>query len=77
MLGGGYSVKTSQFGLGVDNLESARVLLPKGTIAVASEKENQALFFAVKVEYKCFYDSALPVSEPTLLGGRQQLRYSH
>lgn len=77
MLGGGYSVKTSQFGLGVDNLESAKVLLPKGTIAVASEKENRNLFFAIKVEYRCFFDSAFPISEPTLLGRRQQLRYSH
>jgi len=48
ILGGGYSVKTSQYGLGVDNLEAVRVVLPNGETEVASEKENQDLFFAVK-----------------------------
>jgi len=34
--------------LGVDNLEAVRVVLPNGVATVASEKENQNLFFAVK-----------------------------
>ena len=54
ILGGGYSVKTSQYGLGVDNLEAVRVVLPNGETKVASEKENPDLFFAVKVEKTLF-----------------------
>jgi FAD/FMN-containing dehydrogenase len=76
ILGGGYSVKTSQYGLGVDNLEAVRVVLPNGETEVASEKENQDLFFAVKVEYKRYFD-AFPGSDLTLLGRRQQLWYSY
>ncbi|KAG6371882.1 hypothetical protein JVT61DRAFT_8884 [Boletus reticuloceps] len=48
MLGGGYSAKTSRFGLGVDNLEAMRIVLPDGTRKVASKTENKDLFFAVK-----------------------------
>lgn len=55
MIGGGYSVKTSQYGLGVDNLEAVRVVLPDGTIKVASETENKDLFFAVKVQYRTLF----------------------
>ncbi|KAF8552570.1 FAD-binding domain-containing protein [Imleria badia] len=47
MVGGGYSVKTSQYGLGVDNVEAVRLVLPDGTIKVASATENKDLFFAV------------------------------
>ena len=55
MLGGGYSAKTSQYGLGVDNLKAVRLVLPNGEVKVAGEKEggekeNEDLFFAVKVE---------------------------
>ena len=50
MLGGGYSTKTSQYGLGVDNIESARVVLPDGTFKKVSANENEDLFFAIKVE---------------------------
>ena len=76
MLGGGYSVKTSQYGLGVDNLVAVRLVLPNGGIKVASETVNQDLFFAVKVGYKRYSDT-FPGSELTLLGRRQQLWYSH
>ena len=70
ILGGGYSVKTSQYGLGVDNLKAVRVVLPNGVPTVASETENKDLFFAVKVEYKRYSD-AFSGSELTLLGRRQ------
>ena len=52
MLGGGYSTKTSQYGLGVDNIESARLVLPDGSFKKVSANENEDLFFAIKVERK-------------------------
>lgn len=52
ILGGGYSVKTSQYGLGVDNLVAAKLVLPNGEFMEASETKNQDLFFALKVQYK-------------------------
>ena len=59
ILGGGYSVKTSRHGLGVDNLVAVRVVLPNGKITVANETENKDLFFAVKVEHKHYSDAFL------------------
>ena len=59
MLGGGYSTKTSQYGLGVDNIESARVVLPDGTFKKVSANENEDLFFAIKVECPFSLDTLL------------------
>ncbi|KAF8997820.1 hypothetical protein BDQ17DRAFT_1362650 [Cyathus striatus] len=47
-LGGGYSLKTNQYGLGIDNIVSVQIVLPDGRITVASERENADLFVAVK-----------------------------
>lgn len=52
MLGGGYSIKTSQFGLGIDNLVRATVVLPDGRkVVMASENEgdDRELFWAIRV----------------------------
>ena len=76
MLGGGYSVKTSQRGLGIDNLVAVRLVLPNGDIKVASKLVNQDLFFAIKVGYKrC--SNTFSGSELALLGRSQQLWYTY
>ncbi|KAL4904038.1 hypothetical protein BDW74DRAFT_179130 [Aspergillus multicolor] len=47
-LGGGYGWLSGQYGLTIDNLLSARVILGNGTIVTASEKENSDLFWALR-----------------------------
>lgn len=49
MLGGGYSTKTSQYGLGVDNIEAAKLVLPNGDFKVVSATQDPELFKAIKV----------------------------
>ncbi|KAL4062729.1 hypothetical protein V8B97DRAFT_1877531, partial [Scleroderma yunnanense] len=48
LLGGGYSLYTNEYGLGIDNLLEVEIVLPSGEIRTASAKENPDLFFAVK-----------------------------
>ncbi|KAF9067051.1 hypothetical protein BDP27DRAFT_1423219 [Rhodocollybia butyracea] len=49
MTGGGFSLKTNQYGLGIDNLLQARVVLPNGsTVLTASASSNTELFWAIK-----------------------------
>jgi len=47
MLGGGYSWKTNQFGLGVDTMVEYELVLPNGTVTVVTEKDED-LWFALK-----------------------------
>lgn len=49
LLGGGYSLKTNQYGLGIDNLLGFRIVLPNGAIENVTEQSNKELFEAVKV----------------------------
>jgi FAD/FMN-containing dehydrogenase len=49
LLGGGYSLKTNQYGLGIDNLEGFTIVLPNGAIENVTEQSNRELFEAVKV----------------------------
>jgi len=51
LLGGGYSIKTNQFGLGIDNIVKFQVILPDGRIVETEEKHPQYgdLFVALKV----------------------------
>jgi FAD/FMN-containing dehydrogenase len=49
MLGGGYSTKTSQYGLGVDNIAAARLILPNGDLKVVTAANEPELFYAIKV----------------------------
>lgn len=50
MLGGGYSTKTSQYGLGVDKIEAAKIVLPDGDFKEVSAVKDPELFKAIKVE---------------------------
>ncbi|KAI0260022.1 FAD-binding domain-containing protein [Gloeopeniophorella convolvens] len=46
-LGGGYSYKTSQFGLALDNIEAYELVFPNGTIATITSKDED-LWFALR-----------------------------
>lgn len=46
--GGGYSWKTNQYGLTVDTLQQADMVLPNGTLTTASATQNPDLFWAIK-----------------------------
>lgn len=49
LLGGGYSLKTNQYGLGIDNLLGIKIVLPNGVIECATKDYNSMLLDAVKV----------------------------
>lgn len=48
LLGGGYSLLTNQYGLGIDNLVEASVVLCNGKSVKASAERNSDLFFAIR-----------------------------
>ncbi|KAF8161975.1 hypothetical protein K438DRAFT_1909861 [Mycena galopus ATCC 62051] len=48
-LGGGYSNKTNQFGLAIDNIQSIDVVVPSGEVLTVSNNSNEDLFWALKV----------------------------
>jgi FAD/FMN-containing dehydrogenase len=55
LLGGGYSLKTSQYGLGIDNLTEVEIVLPAGgKDSVKTITANDDLFWAVKVCHAMF-----------------------
>ncbi|PPR03987.1 hypothetical protein CVT24_008306 [Panaeolus cyanescens] len=47
-LGGGYSWKTNQYGLTVDNIQAFRLVKPDGTITTVTHANQPDLFFALK-----------------------------
>lgn len=49
LMGGGYSLKTNQYGLGIDNLVQVEIVLPDGKKVKAAENINSDLFWAIKV----------------------------
>ena len=49
-LGGGYSWKTDQFGLTIDNIVAHNLVLPDGEQVRVTNKTNPDLFFALKVK---------------------------
>ncbi|KAG8982312.1 hypothetical protein FRB94_002600 [Tulasnella sp. JGI-2019a] len=48
LLGGGYSLKTNQHGLGIDNVVAIQVILPNGDVHVVDENNESDLFYALK-----------------------------
>ncbi|KAL4863949.1 hypothetical protein BDV12DRAFT_201592 [Aspergillus spectabilis] len=46
--GGGHSMLTNELGLGVDNVQQLKAVLPNGTHVTASRCQNQDLFFALR-----------------------------
>ncbi|KAG1741127.1 hypothetical protein EDB19DRAFT_1706487 [Suillus lakei] len=48
LLGGGYSLLTNQYGLGIDNVVEVQVVLPNGKSVKASAERNSDLFFAIR-----------------------------
>jgi FAD/FMN-containing dehydrogenase len=52
LLGGGYSLLTNQYGLGIDNLVEVQVVLCNGRSVKASAERNSDLFFAIRVSYQ-------------------------
>jgi hypothetical protein len=47
-LGGGYGLLSSRFGLGIDNLIEAQVVLPGGELVTANASKNMDLFWALR-----------------------------
>lgn len=47
-MGGGHSFASNTYGLGVDNVEQMRVVLPNGTYVTANRCQNQDMFFALR-----------------------------
>ncbi|KAH8761814.1 hypothetical protein F5882DRAFT_305500 [Hyaloscypha sp. PMI_1271] len=48
LLGGGMGNQISLYGLGVDQILSARLVTAKGEVVIASDKENQDLFWGIR-----------------------------
>ncbi|KAL4876180.1 hypothetical protein BJY04DRAFT_231890 [Aspergillus karnatakaensis] len=46
--GGGHSMLTNELGLGVDNVQQLKAVLPNGTHVTANRCQNQDLFFALR-----------------------------
>ena len=48
LAGGGHSPLTPSYGLGVDNVQQLRAVLPNGTYVTANRCKNQDIFFALR-----------------------------
>jgi FAD/FMN-containing dehydrogenase len=85
--GGGYSLKTNQYGLGIDNIKEIQIVLPKGgkdaiqTVSDKSRDELGDLFWAIKVSLvvspvTCLVPFAIlrTRAEETILGSSPNLR---
>ncbi|KAJ3738669.1 FAD-binding domain-containing protein [Lentinula detonsa] len=58
-LGGGYGPLSGQYGLAIDNMISATVVLANGRIVKTSREEEPDLFWAIRGRICCFFFSCL------------------
>lgn len=77
LLGGGYSMKTNQYGLGIDNVTAIQVVLPNGEVHLVHEQHRPELFMALKVETCLVIISSVQPLTQQPLGRREQLRDRH
>jgi FAD/FMN-containing dehydrogenase len=49
LLGGGYSLKSNRYGLGIDNIVSYEIVTPDGRVRKVSEQKESELFHALRV----------------------------
>ncbi|KAK2462602.1 hypothetical protein APHAL10511_005335 [Amanita phalloides] len=54
LLGGGYSWKTNQYGLGIDTIIAYELVLPDGKVVQVTKKSDAELFFGLKGGYNNF-----------------------
>lgn len=71
LLGGGYSLKTNQFGLGCDNITKIRIILTDGKIVECSPRDQnyRDLFYGLLVRTRLLRSR---VRALTLMQGRRQ-----
>jgi hypothetical protein len=84
LLGGGYSLKTNQYGLGIDNIKEIQIVLPMGgkdAIKTVTDKSRYMLgdlFWAIKVSFGLPTPVTFLVSFAIYASGRRkQLWDSH
>jgi hypothetical protein len=76
-LGAGYSFKTNQYGLAVDNIIAFNAVLPNGAVVTATKYQYEDLFWALKVMLPFNHRSPIVVLIAAgRAGWRQQLRTS-
>ena len=49
LLGGGYSLKSNRYGLGIDNIVEFEIVLPNGSVLSVTTQEDEDLFNALRV----------------------------
>lgn len=53
----GYSYKTNQYGLAIDNIIGFNLVLPNGTVAYVTQSTHPDLFFGLKGGFNNFVSS--------------------
>jgi hypothetical protein len=67
----GYSYKSSQYGLAIDNVAGYELVLPNGTIKHVTQKDKD-LWFGLRVSRQGFIQAGDADFEWTLIAGRAQ-----
>ena len=67
----GYSFKSSQYGLAIDNVAGYELVLPNGTIKHVTQ-EDKDLWFGLRVSRKSLIQVGETNFEWTLIAGRAQ-----
>lgn len=51
LLGGGYSLKSNRYGLGIDHIVAYEIVTPDGVVRKVTERRDRTLFQALRVRY--------------------------